>query len=93
MQRQRQRVAIRAARASDRQDIQVLQAANRKPVEACVLGPQLEALIADPDRVVMVADSGRRVVGAVSARDGEVEELVVDPEWQHVADDLQRSVS
>jgi hypothetical protein len=71
----------------------VLQAANRKPVEACVLGPQLEALLADPDRVVKVADSGRRVVGAIAARDGQIDELLLDPEWKHVADDLRRSVS
>jgi hypothetical protein len=86
-------VTIRPARLSDRQEIQVLQAANRKPVEACVLGPQLEALLADPDRLVLVADSGRRVVGAISAREGEIDELLIDPEWQRIADDLRGAVS
>jgi hypothetical protein len=71
----------------------VLQAANRKPVEACVLGPQLEALLADPERVVLVADNGRRVVGAVAARAGEVDELLVDPEWPDVADALRREIT
>ena len=70
----------------------MLQAANRKPIEACVLGPQFESLLVDPDRVVMVADSGRRVVGAVTARGGRVEELLVDPEWKHLEDALRRSV-
>jgi hypothetical protein len=71
----------------------VLQAAAAKPVEACVLGPQFESLLADPERVVLVADSGPRVVGAVTARGGEVEELLVDPEWPEVADALRRAVS
>jgi hypothetical protein len=71
----------------------VLQAATRKPIEACVLAPQLEALLADPERVVLVADSGRRVVGAVTARGGEVEELLVDPEWPDVADALRRAAT
>ncbi len=58
-----------------------------------MLGPQLEALLADPEHIVLVADSGRRVVGAVTARGGQVEELLVDPEWQHVAEELRRAVS
>jgi hypothetical protein len=58
-----------------------------------VLGPQLDALLADPDRVVLVADSGRRVVGAVTARGGEVEELLVDPEWLDVAEALRREIA
>ena len=71
----------------------MLQAANRKPVEACVLGPQLESLLADPDVTVLVADNGRRVVGAVTARSGEVEELLVDPESPEIADALRREVA
>jgi hypothetical protein len=78
---------------SDRQDVQVLQAAAGKPVEACVLGPRFSELLADPDVVVLVADSGRRVVGAVTARAGEVEELLVDPEWPDVADALRRELT
>jgi hypothetical protein len=39
---------------------------------------------------VLVADSGSRVVGALTARGGEVEELLVDPEWPDVADALRR---
>lgn len=71
----------------------MLQAANRRPVEACVLGPQLASLLADPEVVVLVADSGRRVVGAVTARGGEVEDLLVDPDWADVEDELRRAVS
>jgi hypothetical protein len=71
----------------------VLQAAVAKPVEACVLGPQFESLLADPERVVLVADNGRRVVGAVTARGDEVEELLVDPEWPDVADALRRELA
>jgi hypothetical protein len=50
-------------------------------------------LLADDDRTVLVADTGRRVVGAITARAGEVEELLVDPEWPSAADELRRSVS
>jgi hypothetical protein len=71
----------------------VLQAANSKPVEACVLGPQLESLLADPEVTVLVADNGRRVVGAATARRGALEELLVDPEWPDIADALRRELA
>ena len=81
------------ARPSDRQDIQILQAAAAKPIEACVLGPRFAELLDDPERTVLVADNGRRVVGAVTARGGAVEELLVDPEWPDVADALRRELA